>query len=220
MKPIVKKKPGGHYSWHDYMSWPNDERWEIIGGVAYNMSPAPSIKHQTIAGKIYSRLEQKLAGKPCTPLIAPTDVVISEHDVVQPDVLVVCDPNKMTSANIQGAPDLVVEVLSPATALKDLREKKALYERYGVKEYLIFDPVGLYAQRFYLEEGGRYGQGELFGAQELLLLKTFPDVEIKLWEICEVEPPPEQQTGSMAVNGVRVNGNPSIPFLREEGDDA
>ncbi|MEA3415917.1 MAG: Uma2 family endonuclease [Thermodesulfobacteriota bacterium] len=71
----------------------------------------------------------------CFVGIAPTDVVFSEHDVVQPDVFVVCDQKKITEANIQSSPDLIMEVLSPATSLKDKREKKNLYEKYGVKEY-------------------------------------------------------------------------------------
>ena len=196
MTPIVKKKPAGRYSWQDYITWPEGERWELIDGVAYAMSPAPSIKHQSIAGRIYSRLEQSLAGMPCTPLIAPTDVVFSAHDVVQPDVLVVCDPSKLTSENVQGAPDLIVEVLSPATALRDLREKKALYERHGVKEYLVFDPLALYAQRFCLGQDGCYGEGDLFGSQEALPLETFPGVELKLWEIFGVETPSEQPSRS------------------------
>jgi Uma2 family endonuclease len=193
MKPLIKKKSGGQYSWQDYLNWPENERWEIIDGVAYNMSPAPSIKHQTTAGNLFSLLNQKLAGKPCKPFIAPTDVVLSEHDVVQPDVLIVCDPAKITEQNIQGVPDLVVEVLSPATALKDLREKKALYERFAVKEYIILDPLELYVQQFFLGKDGTYGKGEVLGPEEVLRLKTIEGIEIMLWEVFEVERPLEEE---------------------------
>ena len=111
------------YTVADYMNWPDAERWELIAGEIYNMSPAPTIKHQGIVGDFYSQLKQQLIGKPCIPYVAPVDVVLSDDDVVQPDVLVVCDPAKITEKNIQGAPDLVVEVLLPGTALKDMREK-------------------------------------------------------------------------------------------------
>ena len=161
--------------------------------MAYNRSPAPSIKHQTTAGNLFSLLNQKLADKPCKPFIAPTDVVLSEHDIVQPDVLVVCDPSKITEQNIQGAPDLVVEVLSPATALKDLREKRALYERFAVKEYIILDPLELYVQQFFLGKDGTYGKGEVLGPQEILQLKTIEGIEIMLWEVFEFERPLEEE---------------------------
>lgn len=183
----METKADRRYGWHDYLSWPDDERWEIIAGVAYNMTPAPSIKHQTVAGKFFSRLEQGLLGQGCQAFIAPTDVVLSEHDVVQPDILIVCQSTKITNQHIRGAPDMVVEVLSPRTAMKDLREKKALYERYGVKEYVVLDPLELYAQRFVLGGEGVYGPADLFGPQETLALSTLPNVEIPLWEVFEVE---------------------------------
>ncbi len=101
MKKAVQK-----FTWDDYLTWPDDERWEIIDGVTYNMTPAPSVRHQNITGKLYSQLEQKLRDKTCRPFIAPVDVILSEYDIVQPDVFVVCDKNKITEANIKGAPDL------------------------------------------------------------------------------------------------------------------
>ena len=125
--------------------------------------------------------------------MAPTDVVLSEYDVVQPDVFVVCDEKKITEANIQGAPDLIVEVLSPATALKDKREKKVLYEKYAVKEYIIVDPAAQYVERFLLQEGGLYEKSEIFGPKEVLPLVSLKEIEIPLWEIFEVEEPKDQE---------------------------
>lgn len=113
-------------TWQDYLSRPDDERWEIIDGKAYAMSPAPSTKHQKIALRLSAQLLQQLSGKPCQPFIAPTDVKLSEQDVVQPDFFVVCDPARITPGHIEGAPEVVIEVLSPATSCRDLREKKAL----------------------------------------------------------------------------------------------
>ena len=179
-------KEDKRYSYFDYENWPDEERWELIDGAAYDMSPAPGIKHQN-AVLIFSRiLGNKLFGKTCRPFIAPTDVVLSEYDVVQPDVFVVCDKNKITEKNIQGAPDLVVEVLFPSTVLKDKREKKALYEKYGVKEYILVDPMELYAERFLLEKKG-YGGAEIFGPQEILSLKSMEGIDIPLWEVFEVD---------------------------------
>ena len=186
-----KTKKGFTYA--DYLTWPDDERWELIDGEAYNMTPAPTFKHQKIVGNFYFLIKDTLAGRHCTPGIAPTDVVLSEYDVVQPDVFVVCDEKKITEANIQGAPDLIVEVLSPATALKDKREKKNLYEKYGVKEYIIVDPAAQYVERFLLEEGGFYVKSEIFGPNEVLPLVSLKGIEIPLWEIFEVEEPKAQE---------------------------
>jgi Uma2 family endonuclease len=180
---VVKKAE--KYAYSDYLTWPDDERWEIIDGDAYNMTPAPSIKHQNVVGTIFSLLKQSLKGQLCRPFVAPTDVVLSEYDVVQPDIIVVCDEKKITAANIQGAPDLVVEVLSPATALKDKREKKALYERSAVREYILIDPIELYVERFVLK-GKQYGESEIFGPQEMLPLHTLKGVNIALWEVFEL----------------------------------
>ena len=181
------KKAAQKYTWDDYRTWPDNERWEIIDGVAYNMTPAPSVKHQNVAGNFFCQLKQKLANKTCRPFIAPVDVILSEYDIVQPDVFVVCDKNKITEANIKGAPDLVVEILSPATALKDLREKKNLYEKFGVKEYTVIDPLEEYVERFCLGGDGIYNKGEVFGPQEVLPLKSLEGIEVNLWEVFEVK---------------------------------
>ena len=182
MSSVVKQNQP-RYTVTDYLCWPDEERWELIAGAAYNMSPAPTIKHQSIAGEFYSQLKQKLKNKSCKPFIAPVDVVLSNEDIVQPDVLVVCDPAKITEKNIQGAPDLVVEVLSPGTALKDMREKKFLYQRSGVREYIVIDPLEDYVQRFFLQNDGAYGVGDIFGPGDALPLQSLPDLVMPLWEI-------------------------------------
>lgn len=167
----------------DYLAWPEGERWELIEGVPYLMSPAPSIKHQSIVGRIFSRLEQSLRDKPCKPFVAPVDVILSEQDVVQPDVLVVCNPEKIAEKAIQGAPDLIFEVLSPGTALKDMREKKALYERAGVREYVVIDPLENYVQRFVLNDELRFGVADIFGIDEALSLNSLPELTLQLAEV-------------------------------------
>lgn len=184
--PLIKKA-AQKFTWDDYTTWPDEERWEIIDGVAYNMTPAPSVKHQVVAGNFFSQLKQKLANKTCKPFISPVDVVLSEYDIIQPDVFVICDKNKIAEANIKGSPDIVVEVLSPATALKDLREKKSLYERFGVKEYIVVDPIEEYSERFLLDTDGTYSKGEVFGPLEVLPFKLLEGIEVNLWEVFELK---------------------------------
>ncbi len=181
-------EPLAGFTWGDYRTWPDDERWELIDGVAYAMSPAPSIRHQEVVGRLFSRIEQQLRGRPCRPFVAPTDVKLSETDVVQPDVLVVCDPARITPSHIEGAPDLIVEVLSPGSSARDLRDKKALYERAGVGEYLVVDPLEHYAVRFLLGADG-YDKGTVFAAEERLRFATLEAVEVALWELFDLAGP-------------------------------
>ena len=177
------------HTWTEYQTWSDDERWELIDGVAYNMSPAPSTRHQAIAGNFFSSLYRQLTGKTCRPFMAPTDVRLSETDVVQPDILVVCDPGKITPSHIEGAPELVVEILSPGTSAKDLREKKWLYQRAGVREYIVVDPLELYVQRFLRSADGRYGEPEVFGPEDVISLVVLDGLTVDLREILEWSPP-------------------------------
>ena len=140
------------YTVRDYMAWPAGERWELIHGIPYSMNPAPRVAHQRIVGNIFAGLERHLEEAVCETLVAPVDVFLSvggksqegeigdSATVVQPDVIVVCDPDKFTEEGVRGAPDFVVEVLSDTTAYRDLNEKKTLYERHGVREYWIINP--------------------------------------------------------------------------------
>ena len=145
------------------------------------MSPAPSVKHQSIVSKLDRGLGNKVEEKGCTLFIAPTDVIFDEYNVVQPDVFVVCDKAKITEDNIQGAPDLIVEVISPSTSLKDRREKKKLYEKFGVKEYLIIYPEDELVERFILQND-KYPAPDIFNWDETMKLEILePDVNI--WEI-------------------------------------
>ncbi len=177
------------YTVKEYLTWSDEERWEIIDGDLYAMSPAPRIKHQNIVGNFHIRLKT-CPENPCYTGIAPTDVVLDDFNVVQPDVFVVCDRDKITADNIQGAPDLVVEVASPSTEVKDRREKLRLYERFGVGEYLIVFPDSEYVER-YLLESGKYGPPELFNWNESVPIALFP-VEIILADI--FERPASEQT--------------------------
>jgi len=138
------KRPG--YTISDWETW--EGRWELIHGVAYDMTPAPSLEHQRVSGRlqaaIFNVLEEyrRKQGGGCEVFAAPIDLYMpGEQSVYQPDLVIVCDPAKLTDRGIEGAPDLVVEVLSPSTALRDLNHKRRAYEAAGVPEYLIINPA-------------------------------------------------------------------------------
>jgi Uma2 family endonuclease len=121
--------------------------------------------------------------------MAPTDVRLSEIDVVQPDILVVCNLARIMPSHIEGAPDWVVEVLSPGTSAKDLREKKWIYQRSGIREYWAVDPLEWYVQRFLLSSLGHYGEPEIFGPEETVALNVLAGLAIDLGEVIESTPP-------------------------------
>jgi len=157
------------YTYADYLTWPEGERWELIGGVAYNMSAAPTRRHQAILGLLYFRIRSHLEGRTCKVYMSPFDVLLPEPDepadgdvsnVVEPDIVVQCDETKLTKSGGRGAPDLIFEILSPSTHMKDLREKFDLYERMGVREYWVIDPQGEWLNRFVRAQDGRYGEAE------------------------------------------------------------
>ena len=139
-------KQGERFTLDQWRSWPENERWELIDGIAYAMSPAPRIPHQYFAGEIFYALRRFLEGKPCQPFMAPADVYLPDDSedgtdtVVQPDVMVICDRSKITPRGCRGAPDLLAEVLSPWTSHKDQLVKHELYARHGVLEYWVIDP--------------------------------------------------------------------------------
>ena len=133
------------YTYADYCKWPDDERWELIDGIAYAMA-APSLVHQRILLNFARQLGDFLDGKTCMVLIAPCDVRLNadgaDDDVVQPDVFVVCDKKKLEiGKSVVGVPDLVIEILSPTSASHDMIRKYRLYQRAGVSEYWIVDPI-------------------------------------------------------------------------------
>lgn len=135
------------YRYADYRAWDGPERWELIEGEPCLMSPSPTSRHQELVGELLLQIGLHLRGRPCKVLPSPLDVRLpkdqeAEDDiatVVQPDLVVVCDPQKIDRAGVRGAPDLVIEVLSPSTALRDRQVKRQLYLECGVREYWIVD---------------------------------------------------------------------------------
>lgn len=166
--PLIKNEK--HYNYGMYKSWPEDERWELIHGIAYNMCAAPSRKHQGLLAWLSTQIYNFLTDKKCQMYFAPFDVRLPESDesdddidtVVQPDIVVYCDNKKLDNAGAKGAPDLAVEILSPSTSRKDLSVKFELYEMHSVKEYWVIDPIGEWIQIFTLGDDGKYDEGQLF----------------------------------------------------------
>jgi Uma2 family endonuclease len=175
------------YSYADYLGFEGDTRWELIDGEAYAMAPAPTTRHQRIVQNLAGLLFNCFRGQPCRPFIAPTDVKLSEFDVVQPDGLVVCDRAKIGEAAIVGAPDLVIEILSPTTEARDRREKRALYERFGVPEYWIVSQSG-FVEVYALDEQGRYPAPTLAGLDESFTSPRFPEFSVNVQDLFEDVP--------------------------------
>ncbi len=154
-------------TYEDYCRAPDDERYELLNGELM-MVPAPNTKHQKILLGLGSELRRFVEEHELGEVyVAPLDVVLSDTDVVQPDVLFIsrAREHRITDKNVQGAPDLVIEILSPSTAERDLEDKHELYGRHGVLEYWIIDPVAetvaVHRQRDgKLERTGRFGRGE------------------------------------------------------------
>ena len=169
------------FTWNNYRSWDDKTRWEIIGGEAYSMSPAPTTRHQRIAGELYNRLSTFLKGKKCVPFIAPIDVKLSEVDVVQPDLIAVCDQSKIKRTHIEGAPDLAVEITSGRDN-RDRVVKTALYASYGIGEYWIVTPFPSSVELFVLENG-RYALHMAYGRSGVLQSPSFPGLRIPLEEL-------------------------------------
>lgn len=119
-----------------------DAPWEeLIDGNVVLMSPRPTLNHNRVAFNIAYLFEDYLKGKRCTVYADGSDLYLSEQDRFVPDVMVVCDPDKLKTKGVFGAPDLVVEVLSPSSAIRDRGKKKDAYEKHGVREYWLVDPV-------------------------------------------------------------------------------
>ena len=167
MEAIKKDK---RYTYADYLTWDDDVRYELIDGVPYMMS-APTIAHQEIVGELFGQLRDFLKGKPCKPFVSPIDVRLNFENrddiVVQPDIIVVCDKSKLEDGkSVKGAPDFVIEILSPSSFRHDLIVKLNRYMAAGVREYWVVDPEGQVIITFLLKDGAyttkkTYEKGEL-----------------------------------------------------------
>jgi Uma2 family endonuclease len=158
----------GKYSYADYLTWQLDEMVEIIKGRLFKMTAAPGRIHQKVSLKLGSSLLQFLQGKTCEVYTAPFDVRLPKtgikneeiYTVVQPDICVICDKDKLDDAGCIGAPDLIVEILSPGNNQKELQHKYEVYQEFGVKEYWIIQPIEQ-TLLIYTLHNGRYVSSRL-----------------------------------------------------------
>ena len=173
------------FTYANYRAWPEDERWELIDGEAYAMA-GPTLAHQTVVGDLFRQIANYLVGKPCRPFVAPFDIRLphgKEADddittVLQPDISVVCDPVKLDQRGIRGAPDWVIEVLSPSTAARDQIQKLAVYEWAGVREVWLVHPTDRVVSVYTLNAERRYGKPASHETREMLVSGLFPDLLI------------------------------------------
>ena len=176
----VAGPPQGHWTYEDYVSLPADgNRYEVIRGVLY-MTPAPEFFHQEVNGEFITRLTLWVKDKKLGRVVGPpTDVRLPNvANPVQPDVAVVLKEHydRITTRGIEGAPDLVVEIASPSTAIYDRREKLAAYQEAGVQEYWIADPASQTVEVLWLQNGLYVSQG-VFKGKALLpsqVVKNLP----------------------------------------------
>ncbi len=188
--PVLDKNK--RYSYQDYLSWIDDKRRELINGFVKLMTPAPSRIHQKISMNLLYFFHHFLMGKKCEVYPAPFDVRLpingkkedkEIYDVVQPDISVICDHKKLDDRGCLGAPDLIVEILSKATSEKDLKEKFQLYERSGVREYWIADPVYNTIQVFILNSGHKYELRNIYVKGDTLSPSIFPELTITIDDV-------------------------------------
>lgn len=169
------------YTYEDYLRTPEDKRYELIGGELI-MVPAPTMKHQEISIELsYLLMKYNKENDMGKFYVAPTDVYLDDENVVQPDILFVSKERSeiITEANVKGAPDLVVEILSPSSAYSDLVKKKALYARFGIKEFWVVAPDEKTVETFLLE-GNTYRTSQSFSEADNLTSNMFPGLIIEL----------------------------------------
>ena len=170
------------FNYQDYLQLPEDKRYEIIDGDLF-MVPSPNERHQHVLSNIfYVLFDYVRKNKLGTVYCAPFDILFSEEDIVQPDIIFVSNKNKkiITKDNIQGAPDLLVEILSPSTSKRDIGIKKKLYARHGVREYWIIDPEREMVDVFSLK--GREFESKRYGVQDCLSSSVIKDMTIEVKE--------------------------------------
>lgn len=177
----------GSYTYADYLTWEIDEMVELIRGKVFRQAAAPRVIHQRISGKIFYSLYDFLKGKPCEVFSAPFDVrlpVASKKNedidtVVQPDLCVVCDAGKIDERGCLGAPDLIIEILSPGNNRKDLKLKYEVYEASGVKEYWVIHPDERTLLIYTLDKR-KYRASRLFTLGDRVISEAVPGFELEL----------------------------------------
>lgn len=173
------------YTYADYLTWQFEERVELLRGWVARMSPATSSYHQTISFELSRLIGNYIAEQPhtqCRAFSAPLDVRLPRTDggetVVQPDICVVCDAEKVSERGVEGPPDWIIEILSPGNTPKEMREKYGIYEEAGVREYWVVEPSNGIVLRYELRDGMYVGLAPRTEADEAISSVAFPDFTI------------------------------------------
>jgi Uma2 family endonuclease len=181
--------PDGIYTYSDYLYWKFKERVELIRGRIFRMSPAPNTEHQRIALRLKVALGNFFEENPCQVFPAPFDVRLPRQKseniftVVQPDLCVICDPGKLDEKGCIGAPDLLVEILSPGNSRKELRDKYEVYEDAGVREYWIVNPREKIVLVYILDKKGKFIGLQPLTDEQTLEAAIFPGLKVDLGEL-------------------------------------
>jgi Uma2 family endonuclease len=170
------------YTYADYLTWLDDKRRELYNGFIRMMTPAPALRHQDVLGNLYLDFGNFLKKKKnCKVFPAPFDVRLPVKGkknkeittVLQPDLTIVCDPDKLDSKGCIGAPDMVVEISSPSTAKKDVEEKFLIYQEAGVKEYWIVHPNDQTVVVFLLDGNNKYRLKKMYAGNSKVEVNIF-----------------------------------------------
>lgn len=188
---VEEPDPSISYTYADYLKWKFEERLELFRGRIFRLS-APNTKHQQISRNLFIPIGTFLKDKKCQAFSAPFDVRLpvknrnKDHEVntvVQPDICVVCDESKIDARGCCGAPDLVLEILSPGNSHKEIKLKFELYEEAGVKEYWIVYPEEESLAVFILNENNKYDGATLYSGKDNIESKAVPGLNINTREI-------------------------------------
>jgi Uma2 family endonuclease len=188
---VEEPDPSYTYTYADYLGWKFKERLELFRGKIFKLA-APNTLHQVVSMKLTYELYAYLKGKTCRAFSAPFDIRLPVKNrkkdneittVVQPDICVVCDPSKIDARGVCGAPDLVVEILSPGNSKKELRDKYELYEEAGVKEYWVINPVEENLLVFLLNPECKFENPKIYTNGDKLESATVPGFEIEVDDI-------------------------------------
>jgi len=183
------------YSYADYLTWRFDEAVELIKGKIQLMCPAPTVKHQRISRDLGYLINRFLHNKNCELFVAPFDVKLYNskqtkladkdvYSVVQPDLCVICDPQKITEQGCDGAPDWIIEILSKSNSKKEMRLKFDLYEESGVLEYWLVYPYEQAVYQFVLNPATeKYQLAAMYAEDEIATPSLFPDLQIHLADV-------------------------------------
>ena len=189
---IEEPDPSLSYTYADYLQWKFEERVELIKGQIFKMSPAPSPKHQQVSISLSAELYNFLKGKKCQVYAAPFDVRLPVKNkkkdteittVVQPDICIICDETKIDDRGCCGAPDLMIEILSPGNTKKEVKIKFELYEEAGVKEYWIVYPAEENIAVFLLNENGKFNGAKIYAAGDLIRSNSISGLAIDVNDI-------------------------------------